>query len=148
MTPANDGKSNDLYGALAGIGLVVLVVIMLVVTLLRLANELGPQIGAIIAFEHVRTELNDTQVRIVALRIGESSPSPCMLDVHVMLMSGGSLLIDAIPFDSDRRVRVHWIGARTSDGVNDCGAAADLLLTREDIAALTVAASGSHFTDK
>ena len=148
MTPANDGKSSDLFGVLAGIGLVVLVVIVLVVSLLRLANELGPQIGAIIAFEPVQSELNDTQVRIVALRIGESSPSPCVLDVHVMLASGGSLLVDAIPFDSDRRVRVHWIGTRTSDGVNDCGAAADLLLTREDIAALTVAASGSRPTNK
>jgi hypothetical protein len=109
---------------------------------------LGPQIGAIIAFEPVQAELNDTQVRIVVLRIGKSSPSPCVLDAHVMLTSGGSLMIDAIPFDSRRRVRVHWIGTRTSDGVNDCGTAADLLLTREDIAALTVAASGSRLTDK
>jgi hypothetical protein len=141
-------RSSDLYGVLAGIGLVVLVVIMLVVSLLRLANELGPQIGAIIAFEPVQGELNDTQVRIVALRIGEPSPSPCVLDVHVMLTSGGSLMVDTVPFDPRRRVRVHWIGARTSDGVNDCGAAADLLLTREDIGALTVAGSGSRLTDK
>ncbi len=148
MTPADDGNSSDLYGVLAGIGLVVLIAIMLIVILLRLADELGPQVGAIIAFEPVQAEFNETQVRIVVLRIGESSPSPCVLDVHVMLTSGGSLLVDAIAFDPRRRVRVHWIGARTSDGVNDCGPAADLLLTRDDIAALTVAASGSRLTDK
>ena len=148
MTPADDGNSGDLYGALAGIGLVVLVAIMLVVNLLRIANEFGPQIGAIMEFEPVEAAPNDTQVRIVALKTDESSPSPCVLDVHVMLASGGSLLIDAIPFDPRRRVRVHWIGTHTSDGVNDCGTAADLLVTREDIASLTVAASGPRLTDK
>ena len=148
MTPANDGNSSDLYGVLAGIGLVVLVAVLLIVSLSRLANELGPRIGTIMAFEPRQTESNDTQVRITTLRIDESSPSSCVLDAHVMLASGGSLLIDAVPFDALRRVRVHWIGARTSDSVNDCGAVADLLLTREDIAALAVAASGSGLAVK
>jgi hypothetical protein len=148
MTPANDDNSRDRYGVLVGIGLVVLVAILLVASLLRLANELGPQIGAIIAFEPVQAEFNETRVRIVVLRIGKSSSSPCVLDAHVMLTSGGSLLIDAIPFDLHAAVHVHWIGKHTSDGVNDCGATADLLVTREDIATLAVAASGSRLSDK
>jgi hypothetical protein len=148
MTPANDGNSSDLYGVLAGIASVVLVAILLIVSLSRIANEFGPRVGTIMAFEPTQAASNDTQVRIVALRASQSSPAPCVLDAHMMLASGGSLLIDAVPFDARRRVRVHWIGARTSDSANDCGAVADLLLTRDDIAALAVAAGGSGLADK
>ncbi len=148
MTPTNDHKSSDLYTVLAGMGVVCLVGIMLVANLYRLANELGPQLGELITFDPTRPASSDTHAGITALRLGDASAVPCVLDVRVMLASGGSLLIDATPFDPTRPVRAHWIGARTSDGATDCGTAADLLLSRSDIGALTFAANGAGFTAK
>ena len=148
MTPTNHDNSSDLYTVLTGMGFVGLVAIVLVVSLLRLASELGPHVGDIISFDPTRMAPSDTQARIMAMPIGGASAVPCVLDVRVLQASGGSLLIETVPSDPNRRLRVHWIGARSSDGGTDCGIGADLLLSRTDIAALNLAAGKPGFIAK
>jgi hypothetical protein len=143
MTPTNHGKSHDLYGMLTGLGLVGLAAVVTIANALRLENELLPRVGDIIAFDRTATVLRNAQTRITAMRAGGSA---CELDVRAMWASGGSLLIEAAQFKPSLGFRVHWAGTRTSDGPTDCGTAADLLLTQNDINVLTFAAGGSATT--
>jgi hypothetical protein len=55
---------------------------------------------------------------------------------------GGSLLIEAVQIEPDRRFQVHWSGVRTSNSSEDCGSSADLLLNNAQVAALIFAAGG------
>ena len=59
-----------------------------------------------------------------------------------MRASGGSIVIEALQVRAQRMYRVHWAGTHTSRGSADCGAVADLALSRVDIVALTYAADG------
>jgi hypothetical protein len=63
--------------------------------------------------------------------------------VPVMQRSGGSLMIEAMQLKPDRRFKVHWAGKRTSDGQQDCGGSADLLLNHYQITTLVFAAGGT-----
>jgi hypothetical protein len=142
MTPSNDSHSTELHFVLLAIATVIVTAITLAAGLLRLADNLGPRIGDIIAFPVTRIPSVSTTV-IMVDPVGASSRRPCVLDVPVMQRSGGSLMIEAMQFKPDRRFRVHWAGSRTSDGQEDCGGSADLLLNHFQITTLVFAAGGT-----
>jgi hypothetical protein len=52
-------------------------------------------------------------------------------------------MIEAMQFKPDLRFQVHWAGSRTSDGQQDCGGSADLLLNHFQITSLDFAAGGT-----
>jgi hypothetical protein len=138
----NDDKSNDLYVGLAGMGLVCLVLLVIIVNTLRLVDNLGPQIGDIITFSPAKKISPDAQeaVAVTMTLAGSLTAVPCVLDPRTMLASGGSLVIEAVRPKPNPSYRVHWAGARTSDGRTDCGAQAEFLLNQSDIVALHLAA--------
>jgi hypothetical protein len=140
MTPTNDDKSNELYAALAGAGLVGLFLVLTIVSALRLVDDLGPRIGDIITFNPAKQISPDLQERITVTPGGGLTAVPCVLDPRTMLASGGSLVIEAVQPKPDRRYRVDWAGAHTSDDRTDCGAAAEFLLSQPDLVALLLAA--------
>jgi hypothetical protein len=142
MASTNDGKSCDLYTALLGMVLIGTITSVGIVGLQRLADALAPQVGDIVSFYRTERGGTDTPTRIKALHTGGMRAVGCILDVHVMRASGGSLVIEGLQFTPGRSYRVHWAGARTSDGGTDCGAAADLVLSRVDVVALKSAAGG------
>jgi hypothetical protein len=142
MTPSNDSNSTELHFVLLAIATVIVAATALTAGLLRLADNLGPQIGDIIAFPVAGTPSTSATVLMVD-PIGASSRRRCALDVPVMQRSGGSLLIEAMQFKPDRRFQVHWAGLRTSVGQDDCGGSADLLLNHYQITTLVFAAGGT-----
>jgi hypothetical protein len=141
MTPSNGSNSTELHFALLAIATVIVIAITLTAGLLRLADNLGPQIGDIIAFPVARAPSVSTTVLMVD-PVGASSRRRCALDVPVMQRSGGSLMIEAMQLKPDRRFQVHWAGTRTSGGQQDCGSSADLLLNQFQITTLVFAAGG------
>jgi hypothetical protein len=138
----NDDKSNDLYVALAGMGLVCVVLVVTIVNTLRLVDKLGPRIGDIITFSPAKTISPDAQeeVTVTTNPAGGLAAIRCVLDPRTMLASGGSLVIEAVWPKPNPSYRVHWAGTRTSDGRTDCGAQAEFLLSQPDIVALHLAA--------
>ena len=58
-----------------------------------------------------------------------------------MAANGGSVVVEQRS-DNKRLYRVHWAGGRTSDGPDDCGATADLMVRRVDLQ-LLINAAGS-----
>lgn len=140
MTPTNDGKLHDLYNALAGLGLIGLVATVIIASTLRLVDDLGPQIGDIIKFDSAKKGLPDMQKPIAVVRVGGLTAVSCVLDPHIMLTSGGSLVIKAMQTKPDFIFGVDWVGTHTSDGQTDCGAAAEFRLSRPEVVALKLAA--------
>jgi hypothetical protein len=141
MTPRHDDKSNDLYVALGSMGLIGLVATVTILTMMHLADVLGPRIGDMISFNPARKVSPDVDTRITVTPAGGPSTIHCILDVRTMLAYGGSLVIEATQPNPSRSFRVHWAGARTSDGRTDCGTSADFTLSPSDLVTLTVAAA-------
>ena len=139
-TPTNDDKLYDLFQALTGMGLVGLIVAAIIVSSLRLADGLGPRIGDIIKFDPSKKISPDLQEPITTASIGGVTTVSCVLDPRIMLASGGSLVINAKQSKPNGTFRVDWAGTRTSDSQRDCGANAELLLSKSDIVTLMLAA--------
>jgi hypothetical protein len=140
MTPTNDDKSNELYAALPGMGVIGLILVLTIVTTLRLVDHLGPRIGDIITFNPARQISPDLQERITVRPGDDLTAVPCILDPRTMMASGGSLVIKAVQLKPDPKYRVDWAGMRTSDGLTDCGVEAEFLLSQPDLVALLLAA--------
>jgi hypothetical protein len=142
MTPTNYRKSRDAYAALTVTVLVIVIAVLLMVGVFRLADDLGPRVGDIVSFPPTRIPSLST-ASVTVTPASPSSSRPCTLDVHVMQKFGGSLIVEATQLAPDRSFRVHWAGRQTSNGPDDCGGSADLLLNRVQIAALIFAAGGT-----
>jgi hypothetical protein len=142
MTPTNDRKSSERHTAIAAVALVIVTAMVLAAGLSRLASELEPQIGDIISFPTANMPPNSTAI-IQADQADASPGRRCVLDLHIMQRSGGSLMIEGALIKPSHRFRVHWAGTRTSDGRDDCGRSADLLLNSVQVAALVFAAGGT-----
>lgn len=142
MVPTGDRKSGEPYTSATILVAVVIAGILLTAGLQRLANDLGPQTGDIISFPATQLPSVST-ASITVSPAGAAGSAPCVLDVHVMQKSGGSLVIEATQVEPGRGFQVHWAGVRTSDGREDCGGSVDLLLNSAQIAALVFAAGGT-----
>jgi hypothetical protein len=134
------GKSWQPYGKAIGTVASICAVMLLIADSLHMAEGLMPKTGDIISFDPVNGALKGIVTTIRAVPADIVSPPPCMLDPRVMQSAGGSLVVESTEPRPGRSYRVHWAGIRTSNGGNDCGASADLLLTRTDVIALALAA--------
>ncbi|HUB48934.1 MAG TPA: hypothetical protein VMB73_28495 [Acetobacteraceae bacterium] len=133
----NDHLSSTLVGAVA----MALAIIVIVGASLRLADALSPGTGDMINFVPPETGVVTGQASLIVARVGQVPVAFCALDPGVMRQSGGSLVIEAVASNAARRYRVHWAGVRTSESAADCGPAADLVLTPNDFAMLSFAAT-------
>ena len=68
-------------------------------------------------------------------------PVGCKLQPVVMASAGGSLVVEQ-RINNSRTFRVHWAGRQTSEPASDCGATADLLVSRIDLQLLSNAVGG------
>ncbi len=142
MASTNKGDSSGLYTLITGVVLVCLVSVFTVVGLLRLADALEPKVGDIVSFEHLGKLGPIAQEKIPASRVdNRASGTRCALDVRTMRASGGSIVIEALHLWPEPMYRVHWIGFHTSTGEEDCGAVADLALSRIQVVELMSAAN-------
>lgn len=144
MRSRSRDKSGELRAIVQWFVAAALMIVVVLTDALRMADELRPHVGDIIAFVPGRPAASAMQSPIAVVPIGTPPESPCVLEPRVMRALGGSLVIEAARPGDGPGYRVHWAGVRTSDSRSDCGATADLLLTPEEIAALSVAAGGQH----
>jgi hypothetical protein len=102
-------------------------------------EQFGPSLGSIVVF---RTVAGATEWWHIDTRIAGAPGRACILSPAVMGSGGGSLIVEARQLTSPPVYRVHWAGKRTANGSGDCGASADLALSRSDLMRLADVAGG------
>lgn len=102
-----------------------------------------PRVGDIVAFRPNSQETDAWQLQVPATLISSARPGfACMLNPGVMAVNGGSLVVEARQETSPPLYQLHWAGTKTETGPSDCGAAADVTVTRTDLQKLANAAGG------
>src|SRR4051794_8732471 len=138
---ANGGNSSGVSSVILGMVVMALAGMVGTVGLLRQVGEIGPEVGDIVSFDPLEAQSRDARARIAATAADRPGVA-CVLDVRAMHAAGGSVVIEARQPQVPAGYRVHWAGARSSDDATDCGGSADLLLDREDVEILAMAAGG------
>jgi hypothetical protein len=139
---ANDSKSNGIGSVLLGMTALVLAGMIGTIGLLQKVGELGPKVGDIVSFDPRENFSRDMKAQVTAIPVGARPGIACILDVRTMHASGGSIVIESRQPEIPAGFRVHWAGGNSSTDGNDCGKSADLLLSREDLEVLAIAAGG------
>lgn len=102
-------------------------------------EQFGPSVGNIVVF---RAVAGATEWWHIDAKIAGAPGHGCVLSPAVMSAGGGSLIIEARRLSSPPVYHVHWAGRHTSSGASDCGASADLVLSRSDLMRLADVAGG------
>ena len=139
---ANDSKSSGFGSVLLGMSALALACMVGTIGLLHQVAEFGPKVGDIITFDPLDSMSRDMKAQITAVPTNARQGAICILDVRAMHATGGSVIIEARLSQPQPGFRVHWAGASSSDGGDNCGTSADLLLERQDVEILAMAAGG------
>ncbi|MBS0638447.1 MAG: hypothetical protein JSS43_01165 [Proteobacteria bacterium] len=98
----------------------------------------APAAGDMIAFVASGTPANQHMPR---LYVETAEGARCAIDVTTIQRSGGSFLVEArLQHPADRFV-LRWIGLRTAEGEADCGRDRALVVDRQQLETLVVAAA-------
>ncbi len=102
-----------------------------------------PRVGDIVVFQPNSQASDVWQLEVPATGVaGRKGADTCILNPTVMATGGGSLVVEARRDTSPPVYRLHWAGKQTQGGPDDCGATADLSVTRTDLQKLANAAGG------
>ena len=104
----------------------------------RLAQALEPGVGDIAEFVPGRAAQDLLPVNVTA----QDGSHSCVLESDVIARSGGSLVVVARQPVEGAPYVIHWAGPRTSTGASDCGASADLVISKHDLLSLAGMAGG------
>ena len=107
--------------------------------------DIAPKVGDILVFRPGSRTPIDWE--FPAVTISDQLPVSCNLRPDVMVAGGGSLVVEE-RFPNKRMYRVHWAGRHTSNGENDCGEVADLLVARSDLQLLINVVGGPGVNHK
>ena len=106
-------------------------------------QEAGPDVGEIVTFDPHDGPKSWEMPGIPARLAFVSGPrQSCVLTPSVIAAGGGSFVIEAKQLDHPPVYLVHWSGRRTDLGAQDCGGAADLVLSLIQLRALANVAGG------
>lgn len=132
---ASDGAMSAL---MAGCVLIAVVLGSLeIITVLHIFAE-GPAVGDMVTFRSTGVGIDEEPMKVAVAATPASRT--CVLSPRVMRADGGSLVVEARePPAPEPRYRVHWAGAHTADGADDCGGEANLVLSANDLRALASA---------
>jgi hypothetical protein len=113
-------------------------------------DEFRPKIGDIVAFKPGSEDTDMWQMTIPATLVsGTGSPvAACSLDPNVMADKGGSLIVEGREEDPTLQYLVHWAGSATARTTGNCGASANLMVSRTDLQRLANSAGGFGVGDK
>jgi len=138
---ASDDKSHGLISAALLAVVVSLAGLAGAVKIAQTAVALGPGVGDVVRFEPNASMPVDFSTQIDARRVNAAD---CLLDMDVIHRSGGSLIVEErLPGAADTpRYRVHWAGARSANGADNCGRQAELMLSDSNLDVLALAAGG------
>jgi hypothetical protein len=106
-------------------------------------NQLGPSVGSMLVFRRADAI---TELWRVHATIDDGSFSgtgrSCELSPAAMIAGHGSIVVEARRMTSPPVYRVHWAGQYTARDAGNCGAAADLVLSRSDLMRLADVTGG------
>jgi len=107
-------------------------------------DEFRPKVGDIVAFRAGSQDADLWQMNIPATIVTHTGApaGTCSLDPNVLATDGGSMVVEARQTAPVLQYQVHWSGVRTDKPGADCGASADLLVSRTDLQRLANAAGG------
>lgn len=105
---------------------------------IRLAAALEPGVGDIAEFVPGHAAQDLVPVTVTA-RDGVRS---CVLASEVIARDGGSFVVVGRDPAGDPAYLIHWVGPRTNVGATDCGASADLVVSKHDLLSLAGIAGG------
>jgi hypothetical protein len=113
-------------------------------------DEFRPKVGDIVVYKPASQDTDMWQMTIPATMVSAtgSQLADCSLDPNVMADKGGSLVVEGLENDPSLQYRVHWAGSATAQTTGNCGASADLLVSRTDLQRLANAAGGFGVGDK
>jgi hypothetical protein len=113
-------------------------------------DEFRPKVGDIVAFRPASQDTDMWQMTIPATLVSAmgSPVAECSLDPNVMADKGGSLVVEGLEDQPSVQYRVHWAGTETAHVAGNCGASANLLVSRTDLQRLANSAGGFGVGDK
>jgi len=113
-------------------------------------DEFRPKLGDIVAFRPGSQDADIWQMSIPATIVAHNGAAvgTCSLDPNVVATGGGSMVVEARQDTPSLQYQVHWSGVRTDKPGADCGASADLLISRTDLQRLANTAGGFGIGDK
>ena len=113
-------------------------------------DEFRPKVGDIVAFKPGSEDTDMWQMTNPAHLVSATgaTQAACTLDPNVMADKGGSLIVEGREDADSIEYQVHWAGSRTTQTAGNCGASADLLVSRVDLQRLANAAGGFGVEDK
>jgi hypothetical protein len=112
-------------------------------------DEFRPKVGDIIVFRPGSQDGDMWQMTVPATVVNPAAKMnrTCSLDPNVIATDGGSLVVEERQETPVLGYQVHWAGPHT-DKDGDCGAQADLVVSRVDLQRLANAAGGFGVGDK
>jgi hypothetical protein len=112
-------------------------------------DEFRPNVGDVIVFRAGSQDADMWQMTVPATVVSPAGTmnQTCSLDPNVIAADGGSLLVERRQEKPVLDYQVHWAGKHT-DKISDCGAGADLIVSRTDLQRLANAAGGFGIGDK
>ena len=119
-------------------------------TALFASLHIGLRVGDILAFKpeaSVADGLPVTATMSVPAPAKSATATTCTLDPAVMAHDGGSIVVESKSLIHPT-YRVHWAGARTSTGADNCGSSVDLTVSRMDLQTLVNAIGGFSFNSR
>jgi hypothetical protein len=117
-------------------------------TALFASLHIGLRVGDILAFKPEASVADGLPVMATKSVPGQSAPAAtCTLDPAVMAHDGGSIVVESKSLIHPT-YRVHWAGARTSTGADNCGSSVDLTVSRMDLQTLVNAIGGFSFNSR
>jgi len=132
---ANEGAMSALMAGSVLIAVVLGSIELL--TILHTFNQ-GPVVGDMVTFSATATGVVEDPMK-VALAVSPADRT-CVLSPDVMRAGGGSLVVEGRETPAAKSLyRVHWAGAHTAKGAEDCGGKANLVLSASDLRSLASA---------
>ena len=144
------GESRDTLGIGLAAGLALAFLALSGAVLAQEIDALKPGVGDIIDFHADGRVSQDAQSNFrVQVNLSDVAVKPsktCVLDIHTMLASRGSIVVEAR--EEPSLYRVHWAGGATSPASSNCGNASEFLVNAETLVRLAnmVGGFGVHDT--
>lgn len=108
-----------------------------------------PHLGDIVAFRPGSQDADMWEMKVPATMVSATGKTngTCTLDPNVIATDGGSMIVEDVREAPTLSYQVHWAGIHT-DNASDCGAHANLVVSRTDLQRLANAAGGFGVGEK
>jgi hypothetical protein len=108
-----------------------------------------PHLGDIVVFRPGSQDADMWEMKVPAKIVSATGKAngTCTMDPNVIATDGGSMVVEGVQEQPTLSYQVHWAGIHT-DGAADCGARANLMVSRTDLQRLANAAGGFGVGEK